>query len=376
MEDPVNIELLIEEKVNLALELIDKLESNYSKVDGAIKTKRSIEKEMKFLQKLKSVNDIESVRRQLHCTNLNFYSHLVNSLDRYSKYHKVSAIAQVKRRNSDDKAIRIDIVCDDSNEVLWIKIIARNSESIIDEVMGRCEYGCKDVLEVGEEYLDIALDTEVNFFRPPKVIFDFLNPVDESIENELEENGIILGRKYQACESLRDDQQVSKTLNVDVSTMLAYISELSNGGINYKFDEQLLEDQVAVERKEPIKPVLDKIFDGKKLIACETAVKSFDEIIKLLAGPNETRRAEEFKSRITVLTDVEHPEEIINLDLSAQIKERSRKIFAFGIFHKAVTASSNCGFKRAAKMKNLDIPIINHSARALSELKQREKIDT
>lgn len=240
--------------------------------------------------------------------------------------------------------------------------------------MGRCEYGCKDILEVGEEYLDMAQDTDVNFFRPPKVIFDFLNPIDESVENELEENGIILGRKYQACESLNDDQQVSKTLNIDVSTMLAYISELSNGGINYKFGEQLLEDQAIVERKAPIKPVLDEIFDGKKLIACETAVKSFDEIIKLLAGPNEKRRAEEFKSRITVLPDVEHPEEIINLDLSAQIKERSRKIFAFGIFHEAVTVSSNCGFKRAAKMKNLFIPMINHSARALTELKQRENI--
>ncbi|XP_070508138.1 UPF0415 protein C7orf25 homolog [Chironomus tepperi] len=375
MENCENIESLIDEKVNLAMELIDKLESNYSKVDGAIKTKRSIEKEIKFLQKLKSVNDIENVRRKLHCTNLIFYSHLVNSLERYSKYHKITAIAQIKRRNIDDKSIRIDIVCDDSDEVLWIKIIARNSESIIDEVMGRCEYGCKDIIEVGEEYLDMALDTEQNFFRPPKVIFDFLNPIDENIENELEENGIILGRKYLACESLRDDQQVSKTLNIDVTTMLAYISELCNGGINYKFNEKILDDQATLERKEPIKPVLDKIFEGKKLIACETAVKSFDEIIKLLAGPNEKRRAEEFKSRITVLPDVEHPEEIINVDLSAQIKERSRKIFAFGIYHKAVTTSSNCGFKRAAKMRNLDIPMINHSARVLTELKQREKID-
>ena len=323
---------------------------------------------------LKEDNDIESVRRKLHCTNLNFYSHLVNSLDRYSKNHNITAIAKVQRRNTDDMSLRIDIVCDD-NEFLWIKIIARNSESIIDGVLGRCEYGSKDILEVAEEYLDMALDTEVNFFRPPKVIFDFLNPIAENLEAELEEKGIVIGRKYRACESLREDQLMPKTLNIDVSTMLAYISELSNGGINYRFGEQLLEDQATVERKEPIKPVLDKILDSKKLIACETAVKSFDEIIKLLAGPNEKRRAEEFKARLEVFPDVECPEDIINLDLSAQIKERSRKIFAFGIFHEAVTVSSNCGFKRAAKMKNLDIPMINHSARALTELKQREKIE-
>lgn len=52
MDNTENIESLIEEKVNLAIELIDKLETDYSKVDGAIKTKRSIEKEMKFLQKV------------------------------------------------------------------------------------------------------------------------------------------------------------------------------------------------------------------------------------------------------------------------------------------------------------------------------------
>lgn len=52
MENTENVDSLIDEKVNLAVELIDKLENNYSKVEGAIKTKRSIEKEMKFLQRV------------------------------------------------------------------------------------------------------------------------------------------------------------------------------------------------------------------------------------------------------------------------------------------------------------------------------------
>lgn len=34
--------------------------------------------------------------------------------------------------------------------------------------------------------------------------------------------------------------------------------------------------------------------------------------------------------------------------------------------------SSNTGFKRAARMKMFDIPMVTHSARALTELKQIE----
>lgn len=264
---------------------------------------------------------------------------------------------------------------------MWIKIIARNSESIMDCVNGRTEYGSKDILEVADNFIELAEDSELNFFRPPKVIFDFLNPIDEILENALEEKGITIGRKYRENLALNKNvrmQQVSRmfmTLNVDVSTMLAYISELANGGENYIFKERLLNEQAAVERKDPIKPVLDKIFEGKRLIACDSAVKSFEEIVQLLGGQNEKQRAQEFKKRIEIFPDVEFPEEIINIELSSHIKERSRRIFAFGIYHEAITVSSNRGFIRAAKMnKNFDIPMIAHSARALTENKQCEMI--
>lgn len=201
-------------------------------------------------------------------------------------------------------------------------------------------------------------------------MFDFLNPIDEKLEAALEEKGILIGRKFRESSTLHN--QVNSKLNVDITTMLAYVSELSNGGSNFRFNEKLLDEQAAAERKEPILPTLDKIFEGKELICCETAVKSFDEIIALLAGPKEKLRAEELKKRMTILPDVEQPERIINLDLSSQIKDRSRKIFAFGIHHEAITVSSNVGFKRSAKMKNLDIPMITHQARALTEEKQTE----
>lgn len=251
----------------------------------------------------------------------------MNSLYNYDDISSISAV-----RKFGDRSIKIDIIANDN--LTWVKIIARNSESIKDEVLGRCEYGSKDILAVADEFLDIA-SSQFNFFRPPNCVFDFLNPIDENLEEALESKGVILGRKFR--ESNQSYQQDFLTLNIDITTMLAYVSELSNGGVNWKFNEKLLEEQREMEVKEPIKPFLEKIFEGKELICCETAVKSFDEIIELLGGPNEKQRAEDLKKRMTILEDVENPEDIISLELSSQIKERSRKIFAFGIFHKAIT---------------------------------------
>lgn len=239
----------------------------------------------------------------------------------------------------------------------------------MDEVLGRCEYGSKDVLAVADEFLKVA-SPQMNFFRPPTVVFDFLHPIDEKLELTLEQKGIVIGRKFHHSATLCT-RECTK-LNVDITTMIAYVSELSNGGAYHKFNEKLLEKQAATERKEAIKPILESLFEGKQLICCETAMNSFDEIIRLLAGPNEKVRAEELKKRLDILPDVDCPENIIKLDLSAQIKERSRKIFAFGVFHEAVTITSNNGFKRSAKMQNLDIPTVVHGARALTENKQIE----
>lgn len=252
-----------------------------------------------------------------------------------------------------------------------MKIIARSSESINDGVLGRGEYGSKDILEVADEFVAVS-SSHMNFFKPPVVVFDFLHEIDPRLETTLEEKGIILGRKYKQCQQHRDNVQDLNSigrLNLDVTTMLAYVSELTNGGAHKRYKEGLLNDQATIERQKPTKPFLDELFRGKQLICCETAMQSFDEITKLLAGPEEKIRCEELKKKIEVLPDIENAEDIIDVELTSQIKERSRKIFAFGIANKAVTLTANAGFGRSAKMKNYEIPMITHSARALAEMK-------
>ncbi|CAO1347720.1 unnamed protein product [Diamesa serratosioi] len=371
------MEDLIIKKIELANGIVEKL-AKFQDIDGALKVKRNIIKEIQFLQKLKiksKESDEDEIKRKLQCTNLNFFNHLVNSLYNYPNIKNLNYPVR-NSRNSDEQPIRVDIICVGTYSSMWVKIIARNSESISDGVNGRLEYGNRDIFEVAESFLEAA---EMNhfFFRSPRVVFDFLNPIDESLEKSLEDKGILIGRKYRNSNLFLDSiEDVDVKLNLDVTTMLAYVSELSNGGSNWKFNEKLLNEQADQERKEPIKPILDKFFDRKSLICCETAVNSFKEIVDLLGGISEKQRADDLLNRVELLPDVKNPEHIITIDLSAQIKERSRKIFAFGINHKAITISSNYGFSRAAKMKCLDIPVYLHTARALTEKKQIELLDS
>lgn len=52
------------------------------------------------------------------------------------------------------------------------------------------------------------------------------------------------------------------TLNLDVTTMLAYISAMTNGSAHWEFPEAVLTEQALWERQSPVKTVLDSVFEG------------------------------------------------------------------------------------------------------------------
>lgn len=53
------------------------------------------------------------------------------------------------------------------------------------------------------------------------------------------------------------------TLNLDVTTMMAYVSNMTNGHCHYKFKQEVLTQQCEWEVERPVKPILEKIFAGK-----------------------------------------------------------------------------------------------------------------
>lgn len=63
--------------------------------------------------------------------------------------------------------------------------------------------------------------------------------------------------------SSKDAHRINR-LNLDVSTMLAYTSSVTNGSCGkYNFNVPVLAQQAEWECLRPVKPVLDKLFEGR-----------------------------------------------------------------------------------------------------------------
>lgn len=88
----------------------------------------------------------------------------------------------------------------------------------------------------------------------------------------MEEIGVTISQfPLHSCKSAIDERQdelsnlenINKIdkLNLDVTTMLAYVSALTNGS-NFEFADKILAQQSALERSVPVKSMLDKIFEG------------------------------------------------------------------------------------------------------------------
>lgn len=142
-----------------------------------------------------------------------------------------------------------------------------------------------------------------------------------------------------------------KILNLDVSTLLAYVTNMTNGYDHFIYREPLLTQQAEMERKYPVKPILENLFKGKELIVCQTAYENFMNIIDVIGGPKETLRAKELLNKVQIVNDISTGRIMEKLNLGGKIKDRSRLVFATGEYMKSITVSANEGFVRAARMQ-------------------------
>lgn len=119
-----------------------------------------------------------------------------------------------------------------------------------------------------------------------QVIFYFSSGIEENLARQLESRGVTVeGARITDCswQSLSDDDDLdsdeddddaypitsstsdSRTidrLNLDVSSMVAYVSALTNGRNHFNYQQHLLMQQAEWERARPVKPILDQLFHG------------------------------------------------------------------------------------------------------------------
>ncbi|XP_037937033.1 UPF0415 protein C7orf25 [Teleopsis dalmanni] len=363
---------IINQNISLGNEL-NKILDNYKKIPGVQKVQKSINQEIKFLEK--AIKNKNCLTNHVQSTNMNHFSFLVKILQLQRDIVHIDCGFHLEERCT---PLRVDIVCE--NGLKWIKAIALNPKSLLNAANGEASYGARSILDQAEEFV-AATEHHMCLFQRPKVVFYFCHEINAELLEKLQKIGVeTASLSDQSDENFNCNEVVSltpSTLNLDITTLLAYISSLCNGGSNFTYTDQFLIEQAEKERQTPLKPVLDELFAGKRLICCEIAYKSFQDIINLIAGPVELQRATELMKRVEILPDItEIPEELATLKLSGQINQRSLKIFAFGINMKALTVTSNKAFIRSAKMQGINVPVFTHQARALTELKEASATKT
>ncbi|XP_017842618.1 UPF0415 protein C7orf25 homolog [Drosophila busckii] len=350
------------DKVKLGEDLKKEL-IEFESIPGVSKVQRKIQQELRFLEKVIRTKTL----KENHITSSNFvnYAFLIKTLRLQQGVVDINSVFPLESR---DNPLRVDIVA--NNGLKWIKVIARNSKSIEDAAKGCVSFGARSVLDQANDYLE-ASELHYCMFQRPKIVFYFSNKIESSLQEELHEMGVQTASLEQPDTDVDQYATISQELNIDVTTMLAYVSALTNGSSKWTFQEPLLTEQAEKERECPVKPILDNIFEGKTLVCCQMAHDAFQNILKLLGGPGERERAEEFMKRVTVCPDVEQlPAEFSNIRFTAKVNERSLKIFSFGMQRQIFTVTSNKSFVRSAKMQGINVPVFVHPSKALTEGKE------
>ncbi|XP_078033712.1 UPF0415 protein C7orf25 homolog [Augochlora pura] len=397
MEDRAELLKCLEEKIYSGRATIDRLKL-VGKIDGVEKLIRKFQQEIRFLEKVQSTGNVK--KEHLQSTNLIHLNAIGARL--FCASEPTNVMKPFKYQKS---RLEVDIVC--NGGASWVKVIARNAKALTLISMGNGEYGQKSVLDQANCYLQCA-KCYPHLYRPPDVVFHFAYGIEVPLAAHLERVGVVVEGNRINCDDkstsvqetddkfsteimqdplgeplgeCKDDSDLAtlntsslakeiNILNLDVSTLLAYVTNMTNGYDHFVYREPLLTQQAEMERKLPIKPILEELFRGKELIVCQTAYENFMNIIDVIGGPKESARAKELLSRVRIVVDLPSGRIMERLSLGGKIKDRSRLVFATGENMKSITVSANEGFVRAARMQGIECTVFLHEPRSLSEIKE------
>uniref|UniRef100_A0A0C9RRS7 CG025_1 protein n=1 Tax=Fopius arisanus TaxID=64838 RepID=A0A0C9RRS7_9HYME len=299
MEEKSGLMMPLAEKIESGRELMKKL-NIYKDVPGVGKLSRKINQEIRFLEKVRSTDSVK--REHLHSTNLIHLTALVERL--LSSKNPAEVLKPFKFPDSETR-LTIDIICDGG--ATWIKVIARNARALTLISLGNGGYGQKSILDHAKSHLKCAT-LHPHHYKPPNIIFYFAYGIETTLYSQLEKLGVFIEGDLIEREDIcpgggtRENPEagassapksenartknlivasspspqfeispllqpavsstVTVSLNLDVSTLLAYVSNMTNGHAKFRYLEDLLTLQAEWERSRPLKPFLHKLFHG------------------------------------------------------------------------------------------------------------------
>ncbi|CAH0729306.1 unnamed protein product, partial [Brenthis ino] len=383
---------MLDNKITYGETLVEKLQE-IQDVEGVLKLQRKIYQEIDFLKRLRNSKKVKI--EQLSCSNLRHLGAMVNCAIRPG----VISVLKVFHINEERKLL-VDVISEEGK--IWTKVIARNPKSLSALSSGKASYGARSILDQAEDYLECA-SLYPCIYQSPKVVFEFTSGIEETLANRLKAMGVVVNgeilpdsknvEEYDDCYESSDEEVLTQSpqitfcdvaqcmeesqdislLNLDVTAMMAYVSNMTNGHCHYVFKQDVLTQQSAWEAERPVKPLLEKLFEGKTLICCRTAWENFEKIVDTLGGPMERKRTDKLKEMVKIYEDDYGGEDDYprnNLKVRGHVRLRSKIIFNFGHRIKALTVSANEGFVRAAAQQGVTYATFIHESRALTEGKE------
>ncbi|CAH3013890.1 unnamed protein product [Porites evermanni] len=369
--------LTLEDRIEKAEKLFERSQNLQKSIEGLSKLKRKILAEVKFLKSL-SVDTTPLKDSHMKSTNLLFLEAVLATAE---EEKDVCAVFKPFWDITRELSYVVDVVAD--NGYYWIKVTARNASALHRTWQGHGDFGDKDIVHQAKELQAVSKQHLLNYSAPVIMVSSF-NGITESLAKALANidvcvKGQVLPDPGKEALVGHVDQRLINyfsphkkqcdCVNLDITTMIAYISSLTNGGCRFVFKESILTEQAKEERRNPVLPKLKEFLEGKKLFACQSAVRDFDDILRTVGGEKEQQRARALLDQVTVVEDNPSVRSTC-LQPSASIKERSKIIFGTGDSLKAITATANVGFTRAAASQGVEFSVFLHESRALTESKE------
>ncbi|XP_072219239.1 UPF0415 protein C7orf25 homolog [Leuresthes tenuis] len=397
------MEVMLKQRISSAQELLQRAEQLCPGVEGHQKLCSKLRAELRFLQRVEA-GDLRVKESHLHSTNL---THLTAIVDSAQSLEDVVALLHVfayQDASGRRQTLVVDVVANGGHT--WVKAVGRKAEALHNIWQGRGQYGDKSVIRQAEDFLQASQQQPLHY-KLPHVVFAFYNGVSCPMAERLRDMGVSVrgdivavnavvpekeetdgggaeSAEEEASELTRVDcdtvvaslafpaqvqEEECRRVNLDITTLITYVSSLSHGRCHFTFREPVLTEQAAQERRQQVLPQLDAFMEGKELFACHAAVHDFQVILDTLGGPGEKERAQKLLARLQLVDD-QPSERTLRLTPSAKINQRSLTIFGTGDSLRAVTMTANSRFVRAAANQGVHYSVFIHQPRALTQGKE------
>ncbi|XP_051879101.1 UPF0415 protein C7orf25 homolog [Pristis pectinata] len=404
----MSLQKVLSERITEARELLERAEalshSRAGGVQGGPKLCGKLKAELKFLRKVET-GKVSVKESHLQSTNLTHLKAVIESAESLEDVVSLLHVFNYQEHSGEKQSLVVDVVA--NGGLTWVKAIGRKAEALHSIWVGRGQYGDKSIVEQAEDYLEASKQQLVQYSNP-HVVFAFYNGISSPMAERLKEMGLSVrgdivavnsmidfmeegGNSSDSEEDLEEPLQVTKVdrstivasvafptevkvdfcnrVNLDITTLITFVSAVSHGGCYFIFKEKVLTEQASQEREESVLPKLQAFMKDKELFACESAVKDFQAILETLGGPGEKARARKLLQGITIVPD-QPSDRASKLEASAKINSRSITIFGTGDALKAITMTANSGFVRAADNQGVKFSVFIHQPRALTESKE------